>query len=142
MRFWDSSAIVPLLIAQRSSPRSQYFFHEDREMIVWSLTSVECVSAFHRLEREGHMELAELRQAKIRLKALTEAWHEITDIQTVRVRAQRLLGIYALRAADALQLAAALVAFEDQPEGGELLTYDSVLAQAAEREGFTLLLEF
>jgi len=36
-------------------------------------------------------------------------------------------------------LAAALIATEDQPNGLGFVTFDAVLATAAEKEGFTIL---
>ena len=50
--------------------------------------------------------------------------------------AQRMLRVHALRAADALQLAAALLASDEEPAGLEVVTLDSRLADAARREGF------
>ena len=49
----------------------------------------------------------------------------------------RLLRAHALRAADGLQLAAALVASEHQPGAWQFICLDNRLATAAEREGFT-----
>ena len=54
----------------------------------------------------------------------------------VRNRAIRLLRVHPLRAADAFQLAAALVAFRAQPQDAIFLTGDERLRLAAEREGF------
>jgi len=44
-----------------------------------------------------------------------------------------------LRAAEAMQLAAALVATDSNPNGLELVTLDERLATAAEKEGFAVL---
>jgi hypothetical protein len=54
----------------------------------------------------------------------------------VKSIAIRLLRVHALRAADALQLAAALVWADGVPSGSVLHTHDRRLATAAEREGF------
>jgi hypothetical protein len=54
----------------------------------------------------------------------------------VRERAERLLRVHPLRAADALQLAAALLVFGDKPRGRSFVTLDDALLQAARREGF------
>jgi len=51
----------------------------------------------------------------------------------------RLLRIHPLRAADAFQLAAALVACEERPAGFSFLTGDERLGEAAENEGFALV---
>ena len=50
----------------------------------------------------------------------------------------RFLRVHPLRAADALQLAAAFVAAERRPSSLELVTLDDWLAAAARKEGFLL----
>ncbi len=57
----------------------------------------------------------------------------------MRDQAGRLLRLHPLRAADALQLAAAIIACEHQPESLPLVTLDQRLAEAARREGFAVL---
>jgi uncharacterized protein len=68
-------------------------------------------SALHRLGREG--------------------------VLPVKARAKRLLGVHSLRAADALQLAAALTPVYDDPLGHSFVCLDARLSEAR-REGFTL----
>jgi predicted nucleic acid-binding protein len=70
---------------------------------------------------------------------LVESWIEIDDLRAVRRRAQRLLETHELRAADSLQLAAALVLVSDRPERFPFLTLDERLAEAADREGFDVV---
>jgi hypothetical protein len=53
--------------------------------------------------------------------------------------ALRLLRNHPLRAADALQLAAALIASEETPQTLEFICLDDRLALAARREGFTVI---
>ncbi len=60
-------------------------------------------------------------------------------IDPTRDRAWRLLGAYALKAGDALQLAAALVAVRERPWGHAFVTVDGPLAAAAEAEGFEVV---
>jgi uncharacterized protein with PIN domain len=52
VRFWDSSAIVPLMIVEPGSARVRNWFDSDSEIIVWTLTPVELLSAIARLRRE------------------------------------------------------------------------------------------
>jgi hypothetical protein len=66
-------------------------------------------------------------------------WSEITAIDPVRRHAERIIETHPLRAADALQLGAALVAAEDDPAALEFVTLDRQQALAAEREGFRVL---
>ena len=73
------------------------------------------------------------------LSPLTDAWREVEPIARVRQVATRLVRVHALRAADALQLAAAIVAAEDDPPSLTFVTLDDRLARAAERVGFPVL---
>lgn len=138
MKFWDSSAIVPLTVAETSTEALQATVARDPVMCVWWATEVECVSALSRLEREGALTEAATTAALGRLDAVAEAWNEVQAGAAVRIAARRLLRVHALRAADALQLAAAVIAAEGLPPSLEFVTLDERLASAARREGFTV----
>ncbi len=138
MKYWDSSALVPLLVAEAASPPVLHEFELDPEVIAWWATEAECVSALARLERDGSLESAAMGLALRRLDRLAASWREVQPVTAVRTTAIRLLRVHPLRTADALQLAAAIVAAEDQPATLPLVTLDTGLAQAAEREGFTV----
>jgi hypothetical protein len=60
-------------------------------------------------------------------------------LEPLRRLAQRLVRVHPLRAADAFQLAAALVAAEPDPSGVEFVCLDPRLANAASREGFRVV---
>jgi predicted nucleic acid-binding protein len=107
-------------------------------MLVWWATEVECASAISRLERDGALDAAAVNEAFDRLKRLGEGWHEIEPNDAVREAAVRFLRVHVLRAADALQLAAAFVAAERRPSSLEIVTLDERLAAAARKEGFVL----
>ena len=139
MRFWDSSAIVPLLVAEPSTRALVDEFVRDPELVVWWGTEVECVSALARLEREDLIDARAMGEALARLDGLALAWHEIQPGARARQVAVRLLRTHTLRAADAFQLAAAIAAAEDSPGSLPLVTLDGRLATAAEREGFRVL---
>jgi len=139
MRFWDSSAIVPLLVAEPSTRALVDEFVRDPELVVWWGTEVECVSALARLEREDLIDARAMGEALARLDGLALAWHEIQPGARARQVAVRLLRTHNLRAADAFQLAAAIAAAEDSPGSLPLVTLDGRLATAAEREGFRVL---
>ena len=139
MRFWDSSAIVPLLVAEPSTLALVDEFVRDPELVVWWGTEVECVSALARLEREDLIDARAMGEALARLDGLALAWHEIQPGARARQVAVRLLRTHNLRAADAFQLAAAIAAAEDSPGSLPLVTLDGRLATAAEREGFRVL---
>ena len=136
MRFWDSSALVPLLVTEDSSAPLEALFKDDEAVVVWWGTEVECASAVARLERQGLLSAAEANDAFLRLQELTRVWHLIDPVETVRVSAKRFLRVHDLRAGDALQLAAAFVASEGRPDSLELVSLDDRLVTAARREGF------
>ena len=139
MRFWDASAVVPLLMKERATRPIQALVAEDSDMLVWWGTEVECASALARLERDAALGEPAIIEAFARLKALTAAWHEVEPGEAVREAAVRFLRVHALRAADALQLAAAFVAAERRPPSLEIVTLDDRLAAAARKEGFSLI---
>jgi predicted nucleic acid-binding protein len=139
VRFWDSSAIVPLVLEERASVACRHALRADPVMAVWALTRTEIVSAIRRRERDGELDAAEVATALGRIEKRSERWTEVEALEAVRERAERLLGIHALRAADALQLGAALALFDDRPRGRFFLTRDTDLAGAAGREGFSVV---
>lgn len=138
MRFWDSSAIVPLLAPEPSTPSVQALLSEDGDLTVWWGTPVECTSAVARRERLGAP--ADAVAATLQsLAELVESWAEVPPTDRIRATGSRLLRVHELRAADALQLAAALVASDDRPGLLPFVTLDERLAYAASREGFPIL---
>jgi predicted nucleic acid-binding protein len=138
MRFWDSSALVALLMDERPTVALRGILEDDADQTVWCLTAVEIGSALARRTREG---LAASRETTFRTewKELSDYWREIGALEPVRARALRLLNTHSLRAGDALQLAAALVACDDRPDGLPFVCLDDRLRDAARREGFPVL---
>ena len=108
-------------------------------MLAWWGSRVECASALARLERDALLDGKDVALAFDRLKQLADCWHEIEPSEIVRENAVRFLRVHPLRAADALQLAAAFVAAERRPSSLELVTLDGRLAEAALKEGFELV---
>lgn len=138
MRFWDSSAVVPLLVHEVSSGAVTDAYERDPDVLVWWATPVECVSALTRLERAGRLPGRSMGAALRRLDALARAWQEVQPFDHVRQTATRLLRVHPLRAGDAFQLGAALAAAENHPETLPFVTLDDRLADAAEKEGFPI----
>jgi predicted nucleic acid-binding protein len=138
LRFWDSSAIMPLIVVEASTDAMRRIAERDPVMCVWWATEVECVSALARLEREGALGDTAVTGALECLDLLAESWNEVQPVAMVRGTARRLVRVHTLRAADALQLAAAVIAAEGQPASLEIVTLDEQLASAARREGFTV----
>ncbi len=135
MKFWDSSALVPLILRQPRTAEARALLEEDDGLVVWWGSPVECASAIARLRREGQLTAAGERDARSLLEALRRSWFEVQPGDLVREQALRLLRVHTLRAADALQLAAALE-WAGAPPDGEFVTFDDRLREAAVREGF------
>jgi hypothetical protein len=141
MRFWDTSAVVPLLVGQPVSALVDRWFAEDPALVLWTLTPVEIASATGRLRRDGVIGDRQARDVEKRAGDLVRASHVVIDVEAVKGRAVRLLRLHALRAADALQLGAALEWAAGDPGRRVLHTFDARLARAALREGFEVLPE-
>jgi uncharacterized protein len=130
---------VPLLVNEETTRRLQTVAAKDSAMLVWWGSAVECVSALARLERDGALDPPTMTLALQRLRQLSSGWHEIDPSDEIRETAARFLRVHPLRAADALQLAAAFAAAERRPASLEIVTLDDRLANAARKEGFALL---
>jgi len=139
VRFWDSSAIIPLCVKEPASEGVKNLAKTDEDIVVWWTTRVECISAMARRRREGMLPIPAERQARAALTALAGEWSEIQPTEFVRHRAERLLMVHSLRTADALQLAAALLWTEEATSGAEFVCLDQNLREAAMKEGFTIL---
>lgn len=136
--FWDSSALVPLLVAESRSADLTELLANDKEMTMWWATPLECQSALHRRHREAPVATDVLATATERLRAIVEHADTVSPTDEVRRRAARLVSVHPLRAADAQQLAAALIWCEEQPHGETFVCLDLRLRDAAHREGFDI----
>jgi uncharacterized protein len=134
LRFWDSSAVIPLLASESATATIVQLYKRDAAMVVWWGTELECASALARRERMGDPS----SDALDLLAELRAKWREIEPTEPLSRTARRLLRTHSLTAAAALQLAAALAAADDDPGTLELLTLDERLAEAARREGFSI----
>jgi predicted nucleic acid-binding protein len=139
VRFWDSSAIIPLLLLEASSEHVGAAYAADPAIAAWWATRLECMSAIVRREREGSATATDLRIALERLAALADQWVEVEPVEPVRRTAARVLRTHPLTTTDALQLAAAIVAADGEPRALTFVTLDARLALAAQREGFPVL---
>ncbi len=141
VRFWDTSALVPLVLDEPRSDACRRLLRDRAGIVVWMFTRTEMISALWQRARAAQLAPAVVTKAMTRIEALSRAWSEVADIEPVRERAERLCGSHELRAADALQLAAALVSRRDRPRGHDFVTADVALGRAAAREGFTVLVQ-
>jgi predicted nucleic acid-binding protein len=139
MKFWDSSAVIPLLADEPTRKSMLRVLQQDPQVLIWWGTPIEIASALARLEREKSMSADEVSIALSTARRLADSWHEIVPSDAVRRTAERLLRAHPLRAADSLQLAAALIAADHDPSSLEIVCLDARLTTAARREGFTIL---
>ncbi|MCY3694849.1 MAG: type II toxin-antitoxin system VapC family toxin [Chloroflexi bacterium] len=136
MRYWDSSALVPLLVDEPSSGARRSLLESDPVIVTWWGTPLECEAALARLGRQPGYGPASSQAARSALSELAGDWFEVSPGNQVRSRASRLLRVHPLRAAAALQLAAALVAVREHSSAIEFVCNDERLAEAARLEGF------
>ena len=142
MRFWDSSALVPLVVEEPTSLACRRVLRADSAIVVWALARVEVHSALRRLRRMRVLEVPSLRRAQLRLDRLSRRWDEVVALEATRDEAERLLDAHGnlnLRAADAVQLGAALVSCEGRPRRRAFVTLDDTLGRAAQAEGFDVI---
>jgi len=128
--------VFPLLVDEGSSDAVRGLFNADADVAAWWATPVECVSAAARLERDGELDAAGVVTALARLDGLAREWVEVAPGDRIRSTARRLLRVHPLRAADALQLAAALAVAEEHAQSLPFVTLDRRLVDAARRDGF------
>ncbi|WP_419163851.1 type II toxin-antitoxin system VapC family toxin [Candidatus Palauibacter sp.] len=139
MKYWDSSALVALLVDEPGSTERRATIRQDPAIVTWWGSRIECASALNRLHRERRFERGGLDRSLEQLRRLAASWLEIEPLEQVRSRATRLLRLHPLRGADALQLAAALTAAAEDPQQLDLVSSDDRLSAAAHREGFKVL---
>jgi predicted nucleic acid-binding protein len=139
MRFWDASALVPLVVLEKGSALVKGWLREDPSMILWGLSWLELASAVERRAREGLLTTSERVRILDRVERIASDAHEVSDLAAVRVRGVALLARHPLRAADAAQLGAALLVADPDPSSLAMVVLDQRLANAAEREGLRVL---
>ena len=135
LAFWDTSALVPLCVPQASTPRVTTLSNS-YDAVVWWATPVELAGALARLVRMKYIDRNEVAKASRLAKGLADWWYVIDPSDTLRSRAIRLVDRYDLRAADSLQLAAAMEWCGDDPQGRVFLAADKRLREAALLSGF------
>ena len=139
MKYWDSSALVSLLVDEAASDDRRSILRRDHGIVTWWGSWIECASALNRLRREGNLDSGDLDRSLVRLQEFSAGWTEIRPLERVRRRAVRLLRVHPLRGADAVQLAAALAAADEDPSALDVVSSDARLADAARQEGFRVL---
>jgi predicted nucleic acid-binding protein len=136
LRYWDSSALVPLLLEEARTEDARRYQVEDPEVVTWWGSRIECRSAVYREVHTGRLPRGLAAQAEAVLERLSDSWYEVGCRDAVREAAERLLRTHPLRAGEALQLGAALVVAEYKPSSLPFVCFDERLGDAARLEGF------
>jgi predicted nucleic acid-binding protein len=133
--FWDTSALVPLCVRQRTTPAAVALY-KTHDVVIWWATEVEIASALARLARMKQITPGDHAKARKLAKTIADSWSVVQPSDALHAKAVQLVDRHDLRAADALQLAAALEWCEHAPQGQRFLTADQRLREAAEFSGF------
>ena len=136
--FWDASALLHVCVPGQTSSHAKSLLR-GAAPVVWWATSVEVESALARLYREAELSCAAYTASRHRLTALLSSCKEIQPTEAVRALAVRQLGQFPLRAADALQLAAALIWCKQKPKGRLFVCNDLRLDAAADSSGLDVV---
>jgi predicted nucleic acid-binding protein len=135
--FWDTSALIPLCVHQKQSKLASKLF-AGYGIAVWWATPLEIISGLTRLARMKEITRDQFLVGKQREESLAQVWDIVSPSRSILIHARLLVGSYPLRAADALQMAAALGYFENSPKGKVFITADQRLADAADKGGFSV----
>jgi len=139
VRYWDASALVPLIVVETDTQLVRAWLSEDEAIVTWIWSRTEVTSAIERRTRQGEISSSQRRQILERLDALASTWDEISDVLAVRSKAEELLSRHPLRAADAGQLSAALLLQEYVGATLSFACLDQRLRAAALIEGLEVL---
>lgn len=139
MRYWDASALVPLIVAEPDSESVRTWLSEDDHIVTWVWTRTEIIGAIERRAREGSLSRLQRRAVLERFDAFAASWDEVTEVLAVRSRANALLARHPLRAADAGQLGAALLVQEQLASPLTFVCLDQRLSSAAELESLRVI---
>ncbi len=141
MRFWDASAVIPLLVEEATSETMSSLLREDRETVVWWGTWAECTVAISRFVRENTLNENDDATARFILGLLALTWTEVKPTNDIRSLIEILSRDHPRKTADLLQLAAALRWCEGDSLNKGFVCLDKQLRRAAESEGFDVLPE-
>ncbi len=140
MNFWDTSALVSLILFQHEAERLATIVEaDDKALALWWGTGLEAVSAVVRLARAREISDERASRAVQQIASAIGRANEVPPTEALRAEAHRAIGVHWLTAGDALQLAAALIWVEHNPSGTGFVCLDRRLREAAQREGFDVL---
>jgi uncharacterized protein len=138
MRFWDTSALIPLMLAEPESDRMRQLLGEDGSIITASITPIEIASVLWRRRHAGSLRVSDNYDADAMFAELSARWDEVAYTDVVVETALDVVTRQPLRTLDAIQLAAAIV-LSGRRSDLPFITLDKDLAAAARAEGFPVL---
>ena len=139
MKYWDSSALVPLILNEPATLSVERIFRQDPFIVTSWTTSIECFSAVMRRKREGHLTEEGVQKVRERLNDFSQAMDIVVPSSELKQVTMRILSTHPLRAADSIQLASALTWCHNHTRGANFVTFDSRLKEVALAEGFNVL---
>ena len=69
MKFWDTSALIQLVVAERGTALVERLLRDDPAVVVWTLTRADLLSALARRRREEPAAARQLLGAKRQILA-------------------------------------------------------------------------
>lgn len=139
MKVWDTSAFLSILLRQQATDELKALLVSDGGLAVWWGAKVEAMSAVCRLRRGAEIDERAASRLLREIEKLAVAAYEVQPTEALREIACRMLRVHELRAADALQLAAAFVWADNRPSACGFVCLDRRLRAAADKEGFDVL---
>lgn len=133
--------MIPLIFEEMASATVGDLLRRDDDAAVWWGTWAECAIAISRLRREGRLEDEAEEETRVALDQLAEDWSEVRPTEEVRLLASLISKDHPLKAADTLQLAAALRWCGGDTRGRSFVCLDERLRRTAQDEGFDVLPE-
>ena len=134
--YFETSALVKLLVAEPETPAAEVLWDEAAGLVTSLLTYAECRAALAAAARAGRLTRSGLRAARAELERRWRQFVRVEVGESVARAAGDLAEHHALRAYDAVHLASALEA----ARGGSLLfvSFDQTLLGAARGSGLAV----
>lgn len=133
--YFDTSAIIPLIINEPSSDRCNRVWDESSRVVSVRLLYPEARAALAKAERMGRLSATQRDAAVVELETIIAQVDHIEVTETLAHRAGELAQAHGLRGYDAVHLAAALAVADSDVV---LVTGDSDLAEAANSIGIAV----
>jgi predicted nucleic acid-binding protein len=137
VKFWDTSALIPLVARESTSETVRALAAADPEIAISFMTPVEIDSALWRKSRQERDESARQRALQW-LAAIEDDWLVVARYEAAIGEARRIVRRRGLRGADAVQLACAVI-LRRFVTVSAFVTLDHALAAAARAEGFAVV---